>query len=88
MADGFSAVDRATRLNEARARAEATPLDEFQVADVAHFTGDTHWPWFERLRREDPILKRFPFIEIVDEPRRLRSNFVKGYESMPVRIRA
>jgi cytochrome P450 len=34
----------------------------------------------------EEILKRFPFIEIVDEPRRLRSNFVKGYESMPVRI--
>ena len=34
----------------------------------------------------EEILKRFPFIEIVDEPRRLKSNFVKGYESMPVRI--
>jgi cytochrome P450 len=38
-----------------------------------------------RIVREE-ILKRFPFIEIVDEPRRLRSNFVKGYESMPARI--
>jgi cytochrome P450 len=55
MADGFLSVDHAARLSEARARAEATPLDDFQVADVAHFTSDTHWPWFERLRREDPV---------------------------------
>jgi len=25
-------------------------------------------------------------IEVVGEPRRLRSNFVKGYETLPVRI--
>jgi cytochrome P450 len=36
----------------------------------------------------EELLKRFPFIEIVDEPRRLRSNFVKGYVTMPVRIHA
>jgi cytochrome P450 len=55
MADGFTAVDREARLDEARTRAEATALEEFQVADVALFTSDTHWPWFERLRREDPV---------------------------------
>jgi cytochrome P450 len=55
MADGFLSVDRAARLDEARARAQATPLDEFQVADIGLFTSDTHWPWFERLRREDPV---------------------------------
>jgi cytochrome P450 len=32
------------------------------------------------------ILKRFKRIEVVDEPRRMGSNFVKGYEAMPVRI--
>jgi cytochrome P450 len=32
------------------------------------------------------MLKRFPLIEVVGEPRRLRSNFVKGYECLPVRI--
>ena len=85
MADGFLSVDRAARLDEARARAEATPLDAFQVADIAHFTGDTLAEMQLRIVWEE-ILKRFPFIQIVDEPRRLRSNFVKGYESMPVRI--
>jgi cytochrome P450 len=34
------------------------------------------------------IMKRFPSIEIIGEPRRLRSNFVKGYETLPVRIPA
>jgi cytochrome P450 len=49
MADGSLLAD------EARARAYATPLDEFQVHDIDHFTSDTLWPWFERLRAEDPV---------------------------------
>ena len=44
-----------TLAEEARAQAYATPLDEFQVHDIAHFTSDTLWPWFERLRKEDPV---------------------------------
>jgi cytochrome P450 len=32
------------------------------------------------------LLARFPMIEVVGEPRRMNSNFVKGYEAMPVRI--
>jgi cytochrome P450 len=34
----------------------------------------------------EEILKRFERIEVVGEPRRLKSNFVKGYEALPVRI--
>ncbi len=34
----------------------------------------------------EEILKRFPKIEVVDEPRRVFSSFVKGYETLPVRI--
>lgn len=49
-------ADDASQLQQtARERAYATPLDQFQVADVSHFTADTHWPWFERLRAEDPV---------------------------------
>ncbi len=44
-----------TLAEEARARAYATPLDEFQPHAIDHFTSDTLWPWFERLRAEDPI---------------------------------
>jgi cytochrome P450 len=34
----------------------------------------------------EEILKRWSHIEVVDEPRRVRSSFVKGYETLPVRI--
>ncbi|MGE0830968.1 MAG: cytochrome P450 [Hyphomonadaceae bacterium] len=34
----------------------------------------------------EEILKRFPRIDVVEEPRRVTSSFVKGYEYMPVRI--
>ena len=34
----------------------------------------------------EEILKRFDNIEVVDEPRRVYSSFVKGYETLPVRI--
>jgi cytochrome P450 len=34
----------------------------------------------------EEILERFPVIEVVEEPRRVFSSFVKGYESMMVRI--
>jgi cytochrome P450 len=49
----FEAARR--RQAEARERAYATPLDQFNVADPALFRSDTHWPYFERLRREDPV---------------------------------
>ncbi len=35
----------------------------------------------------EEIMKRFHTIEVVGEPERVRSNFVKGYASLPVRIR-
>src|SRR5579859_2128391 len=55
MADDASAIARNALAKEARERAYSTPLDAFDVSDVSHFTSDTHWPWFERLRREDPV---------------------------------
>jgi len=36
----------------------------------------------------EEILKRFKTIEVMDEPKRIYSNFVKGYETLPVRIAA
>ena len=36
----------------------------------------------------EEIMKRFDKIEVVDEPRRVYSSFVKGYETLPVRIAA
>ncbi len=34
----------------------------------------------------EEILKRFPVIEVMDEPTRIRSAFVRGYSSLPVRL--
>lgn len=36
----------------------------------------------------EEILKRFPMIQVVGEPRRVFSSFVRGYETLPVRIPA
>ncbi|MDR3467435.1 MAG: cytochrome P450, partial [Xanthobacteraceae bacterium] len=36
----------------------------------------------------EEILKRFPRIEVVGEPKRVYSSFVRGYEVLPVRIPA
>ena len=35
----------------------------------------------------EEILKRGRIIEVVGEPERVMSNFVRGYTSLPVRIR-
>jgi cytochrome P450 len=39
----------------ARQHAYSIPLDQFQVADPYLFASDTMWPYFERLRKEDPV---------------------------------
>jgi len=36
----------------------------------------------------EEIVKRFDFVEVLEEPVRTRSNFVRGYTRMPVRIHA
>jgi cytochrome P450/predicted MFS family arabinose efflux permease len=35
--------------------AKSVPLDEIDVSRLDLWSSDTHWPYFERLRREDPI---------------------------------
>jgi len=50
MADGAT-----TLRDEARTRAYATPLEDFHPGDPDLFRTDTHWPYFERLRREAPV---------------------------------
>jgi cytochrome P450 len=49
---GDSAADLAER---ARAIAYSLPIDEIQPADPELFRSDTLWPYFERLRKEDPV---------------------------------
>ena len=50
MADGSVKI-----AEDARARAYSTPLKDFNVADMELFRNDTFWPWFERLRTEEPV---------------------------------
>ncbi len=42
-------------LEAARADAYARPLETIDVARGELFQAGTHWPYFERLRREDPV---------------------------------
>lgn len=43
------------KARKARTKAFATPIEQYDVADPELFRSDTLWPWFERLRREDPV---------------------------------
>ena len=47
--------DVARRAEEARSRAYAVPLAAYHVGDPQLFRSDMLWPWFERLRLEDPV---------------------------------
>ena len=42
-------------LKQAREAAWATPLDTLDMSDPKRFMDDTIWPYFERLRREEPV---------------------------------
>ena len=50
-------IDLAEKVNQkaARERARSIPLADFDPGDPELFRSDTHWPYFERLRREDPV---------------------------------
>src|SRR5580704_13710525 len=51
MADGAAA----SALEAARAEAYSTPLDQIDVSLQGRFVTNTFWPFFERLRAEDPV---------------------------------
>jgi cytochrome P450 len=40
---------------EATARAWSMPIEDINVADPELFRANTFWPYFERLRKEDPV---------------------------------
>ena len=48
-------ADKAERQRLAREEAYATPLGEFHPGAPKLFQNDTLWPWFERLRKEEPV---------------------------------
>ena len=44
-----------TAMAAARKRAYELPIEEIDVSDIELFRDDTIWPYFERLRKEDPV---------------------------------
>ncbi|WP_454758191.1 cytochrome P450 [Caulobacter segnis] len=40
---------------DARAKAYSIPLEDYHIADPALFQADAMWPYFERMRNEDPV---------------------------------
>src|SRR5579862_411058 len=48
-------AEKAERLRLAREEAYSTPLKDFHPGAPRLFRDDTLWPWFERLRKEEPV---------------------------------
>lgn len=42
-------------MQDAQTRAKSIPLDQIDVSNPELWMTDTHWPYFERLRKEDPV---------------------------------
>lgn len=42
-------------MQDARERAQSIPLNQIDVSHPELWMTDTHWPYFERLRKEDPV---------------------------------
>ena len=53
--NGTKNAGREERQKAARENAYATPLSEFHPGNPELFRADTLWPYFERLRSEDPL---------------------------------
>jgi hypothetical protein len=52
---GTISMARDERQKAAREKAYSTPLSEFHVGAPELFRSDTLWPYFERLRKEEPV---------------------------------
>ncbi len=55
MTNAAATADYLDAASEARADAYSMPLSEINPARADRFQADTIWPYFERLRREDPV---------------------------------
>ncbi len=55
MASALSQASKLLAQDEARKRAYSIPLSEYHVGHPELFRSDTLWPYFERLRREEPV---------------------------------
>ena len=62
------------------------PRPTFPSASASTVASATGWPRCSCSIVWEEILKRCEKIEVVGEPERVRSSFVKGYDTLPVRI--
>jgi cytochrome P450 len=53
--DGTIDLDARSAQDAARERAYSLPLSQFDPGDPELFRSDTHWAYFDRLRKEDPV---------------------------------
>jgi cytochrome P450 len=53
--DGTIDLDTKSSQDAARERAYSLPLEQFDPGDPELFRSDTHWAYFDRLRKEDPV---------------------------------
>jgi cytochrome P450 len=53
--DGTIDLETRSSQDAARERANSLPLSEFDPGHPELFRSDTHWPYFDRLRKEDPV---------------------------------
>jgi cytochrome P450 len=51
----MSAALKNEALNRATEEAWSTPLDKLDVSKAERFASNTHWPFFERLRKDAPV---------------------------------
>ncbi|WP_426409281.1 cytochrome P450 [Bradyrhizobium ganzhouense] len=48
-------IENPAKLDALRERASSLPLEQYDPGDPELFRTDTFWPYFDRLRREDPV---------------------------------
>jgi hypothetical protein len=48
-------IDQNPQQKAASDRASSIPLEQFNPGDPELFRTDTFWPYFDRLRQEDPV---------------------------------
>ena len=48
-------IEDTAKLDTLRERASSLPLEQYDPGDPELFRTDTFWPYFDRLRREDPV---------------------------------
>lgn len=52
---GYAMSEAVNQIDQAHSDPASVPLDQIDVSDPSLFQTDTHWGYFDRLRKEDPV---------------------------------